>query len=52
MIVPLQWAIHMDSRFWPEPEKFKPQRFLTEEGNLSKPEAYIPFQSGVFRIKN
>ncbi|XP_033220454.1 cytochrome P450 306a1 [Belonocnema kinseyi] len=46
MIVPLQWAIHMDPKFWPEPEIFRPARFLTEEGNLAKPDAFMPFQSG------
>lgn len=46
MIVPLQWAIHMDSAFWKEPEKFDPFRFIDEEGRLVKPDYFIPFQTG------
>lgn len=46
MIIPLQWAVHMDSRYWIDPEKFNPKRFLAEDGSLAKPEAFIPFQSG------
>ncbi|XP_012282355.1 cytochrome P450 306a1 [Orussus abietinus] len=46
MVVPLQWAIHMDPRIWPDPVEFRPQRFLAEDGSLSKPEAFLPFQSG------
>ncbi|CAH1118929.1 unnamed protein product [Phaedon cochleariae] len=46
MIVPLQWAIHMDEKMWPNPEKFDPWRFIDEEGRVAKPENFIPFQLG------
>ncbi|KAJ3644361.1 hypothetical protein Zmor_027026 [Zophobas morio] len=46
MIVPLQWAIHMNPDTWKDPQCFKPERFINEEGKFFKPEAFIPFQAG------
>lgn len=40
------YAMHRDPAFWPEPEKFKPERFFSENRHQYHPFAYIPFASG------
>ncbi|XP_045490965.1 cytochrome P450 306a1 [Colias croceus] len=46
MVVPLQWAIHTDPNIWEDPNEFRPRRFIDDEGNLLKPQEFIPFQTG------
>ncbi|XP_070556484.1 cytochrome P450 1A1-like [Ptychodera flava] len=41
------WSLHMDEKYWKEPEKFCPERFLDDEGNVQKrQESYLPFSAG------
>ncbi|XP_070573918.1 steroid 17-alpha-hydroxylase/17,20 lyase-like [Ptychodera flava] len=41
------WSLHMDERQWKEPEEFRPERFLDEDGKaLPKPESFLPFSAG------
>ena len=41
-----QWIVHRDSRWFPEPEQFQPQRW-TEDFEQSRPKyAYFPFGGG------
>lgn len=35
-----------DTTQWTEPEKFRPERFLEENGQLIKPDAFCPFSMG------
>ncbi|XP_035684223.1 cytochrome P450 2U1-like [Branchiostoma floridae] len=40
-------SVHMDPAFWPDPDRFDPDRFLDAEGNfINKPESFIPFSAG------
>ena len=41
------FAIHRDPRYWNEPEKFDPTRFLDESMKLTKPEGFAPFSVGM-----
>ncbi|MFC5148845.1 cytochrome P450 [Streptomyces aureoversilis] len=40
------WAVHMNPAYWPEPEKFMPERFTPEETAGRPRLAYIPFGMG------
>nr|QYA71960.1 cytochrome P450 [Anoplophora glabripennis] len=46
MIVPLQWAVHMNENMWPDPEKFDPSRFINEEGKVVRNSYFMPYQIG------
>lgn len=46
MLIPLQWAIHMNEDIFPDPERFDPHRFLDEDGNLCRNDYFMPFQTG------
>jgi cytochrome P450 family 6 len=39
-------GLHMDERFWDEPEKFDPERFNEENVKKIVPYSYIPFSEG------
>ena len=46
IVIVSQWVMHRDPRFWPDPDRFDPERF-TEQAKASRPRyAYFPFGAG------
>jgi cytochrome P450 len=44
LVLVVPWATHRDARFWPDPERFDPMRFVGEHER--PPFAYVPFSGG------
>ncbi|XP_014253116.1 cytochrome P450 307a1-like isoform X2 [Cimex lectularius] len=40
------YTLNMSPELWSEPTKFMPDRFLNEDGKISKPEHFLPFGGG------
>ena len=40
------YSIHMDPKYWPNPDKFDPERFSPEAKQSRDPYAYMPFGHG------
>ena len=45
IILPI-WTLHHDPNYWPEPEKFDPERFMPENRDKIVPYSYLPFGAG------
>lgn len=45
VVIPV-YAIHNDPEYWPEPEKFIPERFTEDEKHNRPQYAYLPFGAG------
>jgi len=45
-IVPLLWAVHHNPKYFPNSEKFDPERFLDEKKNVKRNSNLIPFSTG------
>nr|XP_014290842.1 cytochrome P450 6a2-like isoform X1 [Halyomorpha halys] len=45
IIIPV-WALHYDPEYYPNPEKFDPERFSPQNRESIKPYTYLPFGEG------
>jgi cytochrome P450 len=46
-VIVSQWVVHRDPRYYPDPERFDPDRWRDEAGRRSFPKfAYLPFGAG------
>lgn len=45
ILIPI-YTLHHDERFWPEPERFDPERFMGERAREHHRSAYLPFGGG------
>jgi cytochrome P450 len=45
LVLMSQWIMHRDARFWPDPTRFEPARWLSEARNRPR-FAYFPFGGG------
>ncbi|CAG2054734.1 unnamed protein product [Timema podura] len=46
LVVPNLWSVHNDPELWGDPENFRPERFLDEEGRLLRKDITMPFGGG------
>jgi cytochrome P450 len=45
VVVVSPWLLHHDARWWPEPEAFRPERWLAEDAGRPR-HAFVPFGGG------
>ncbi|XP_042232857.1 cytochrome P450 monooxygenase patI-like [Homarus americanus] len=46
MLLPLLWYVHHDPAIWTQPDQYRPERFIDEEGKVIRHPAFMPFQTG------
>lgn len=46
IILSNSWYIHHNKEYWGDPEKFRPERFITSDGKFRPDEALLPFSTG------
>ncbi|XP_077991078.1 steroid 17-alpha-hydroxylase/17,20 lyase-like [Glandiceps talaboti] len=46
MIMCNLWWVHHDPKYWKNPMKFDPARFLNAEGEVVIPQSFLPFSAG------
>ena len=46
IIIANLYSAHIDPHYWPEPELFRPERFLDNNGVLIRKDGLVPFGDG------
>jgi cytochrome P450 len=46
MVILNNYELNTSPKLWTSPEKFLPERFLTDSGAFRKPAHFLPFSSG------
>lgn len=46
IIIPFFYGLHRHADYWEEPDRFRPERFLADNGTLKKTGNYFPFGAG------
>ena len=46
IIIPYLYSVHQDPEVWGDPENFRPERFIGPDGQVTRPEEFIPFSIG------
>jgi cytochrome P450 len=46
LVLPNLYAVHHDEKLYPDPNSFRPERFINEQGQVIKPDWLIPFSVG------
>ena len=46
MVITNLYSVHFDEKYWNDPGVFSPQRFLDNNGNFVRREAFLPFSMG------
>ena len=50
IVLPLMESVLSDEKIWEDPEVFRPERFLDENGKCARPDEFIPFSLGEFCV--
>lgn len=45
-VIPLIQGVHMSPELWDRPEEFIPERFIGPDGNVHRPDFFMPFGVG------